>query len=614
MIALCFGTALALAAMVAALGVASALPLAKFPTIAFACSANGLSMEACRESAFGVGAQSVLAFSLALAAGLVLLRCGARLHPDNRRSLPPIALDILLICAFLLVGAHVCALIFGPVHASRLDESDYFSNFVSLENLIWPLLVQAYAMESDGYRRVCFATALAFVMTLTPFRAVLVAIFVFAFAVPPLAAFWRSWSTSGRTAAAGTLARDTVAMLAVGAICLWGGYIDTKTRAPSMALAEMNSRTLTAVAASASAPRRAEVPVSPRSEPAVEAKLHQLGAHADIRPVAPAAAPLPPAELGARMLQRIAFPLYQAAIAAQLAHDPNIPTIGDEFSHKFRLSSAPTLEQFLFRKIFGGESAGQATSLYYGEAAVYMPGPPLLWMMVAPMLLIAIAAVWESRRIDTGTLFGIALWRSSFSGLVPIIPALVLQLGALAALTRLRVVPGFDEQRSPHVKRCIGGLLVASVGFLLVVQLLLLSRAPERQSVLVAQFTVADKCVLTSPSWIAIRVDQAFAKHGLSISAASIAATNRYATMAVPYGSASAAWLGDVTDHVATLVHCTHDNPHPIVATIDRVLAWTPNPLEFAAALLALIAFVAGVRGKLQTSTDHNAPRRTVVT
>src|SRR5262249_25558372 len=136
--------------------------------------------------------------------------------------------------------------------------------------------------------------------------------------------------------------------------------------------------------------------------------------------------------------QRIANPLFQAHLAERLSAFTSLPDMAQEVRRKLRLTDEPSLNEFLFRRIYGTGYFGQTPSLFFGEALANSRSHPLVWTTTAPLLLIWGWAMLRHRGLDAGVLFGLALWRGSLGGLATVLPALVLQLSALLAIHLLQ--------------------------------------------------------------------------------------------------------------------------------------------------------------------------------
>ena len=111
-------------------------------------------------------------------------------------------------------------------------------------------------------------------------------------------------------------------------------------------------------------------------------------------------------------------------------------------------------------------------------------------MIIAPLGLVLAARLLQRRATDAGTLFGLAIWRSSFSGLAPILPALILQLAALGAMggAKRRTVPPLIQQAA-HLA------LIVALAAVLVVQVWEIAATPSRRALAITTYTVAPRCV-----------------------------------------------------------------------------------------------------------------------
>jgi hypothetical protein len=134
------------------------------------------------------------------------------------------------------------------------------------------------------------------------------------------------------------------------------------------------------------------------------------------------------------LAQRLAYPLFQAHFASVIAAQVPVPTVADEILGKIRVRRAPNLNEFLYGIVHGTGTVGEMTSLYYGEAAAYSKSPPVIWIFIAPLLIVAAWLILRRFGYETGTLMGVQIWRGSLGGLIPLIPALVLQMLAVVLL------------------------------------------------------------------------------------------------------------------------------------------------------------------------------------
>ena len=597
---------MAAGAVAAAFAILGSMGLSKFQEISYACNINGLNDASCVAAAWKVGMFGLTAYAIVLTLSVLSYRL---FRGTNRTvSLHPTLVELLLTLAFGVLLLHVFMLTWGPAFASRLDENEHYSIFVSAENLLWPLLLQAYLMEKTYHLKTALLSSLLFVMLLSPYRSALLAIFVFGFVVPLLdELFVSSKLTTDRLSHCGKQA--TLAAI-VAIISVWAGYLNTATRAPSMLVqkeaqeAEQRNK-LKLLAADTIDTSRYERPmgvVTPRSddrrsgwrnkgEGAEISKPEQQTSLNQVDPLL-----YPPDALLTRLLQRAVFPLYQAAIAGHLASLTDFPTIWDELRRKFRLSSAPDLNEFLFRRIYGGESRGQTTTLYYGEAVAYFPGPPLAWMIGAPLLLVACWLLLRSYVVDANTIFGVALWRSSFAGLFPILPAVALQVVAIGLMARTGPASAVDSSVRRVLRLGSTTCLTICMGLVLVAQLWTITQERARRTLLIATFSVADKCILETPTWVTYRVDDAVTDHMHIRSSLSWFFTDS-AAVALPYGGKISPDLPVIASYIGTLVRCANKfTPSPVTVTDTHLFEGPLNPLGWLAAISLAFAFVAGIR------------------
>jgi hypothetical protein len=585
--------AMALASMVASLLAVAHFGLSGFPMVAQACLLNGLSEEGCAAGASRVGHLAAIAYLVVLSAGVGLGRLWPAKGGRSIAELPPSLVRLVLMVAFALLGAHLVALVAGPAFASRSDESEHYAILISVENLLWPFLLQLYVSQSNQQLRACLLSALLVVMALTPYRAVLLAVVVFGFAIPFVRALWSAARNVRSRVAIECCAGQGAILLVVAGFAVWGGYVGTLTRFPSLYVAEQ-AETAKARLSSAEPPSAS----SPAALPEPSAGPPAPIAQPDPSTAAPrAVTALPPAGLLPRLAQRLAFPLYQAAIAGQLATTVTLPSPWTELGRKFRLTSDPTREEFLFRRIYGGVTSDQTTSLYYGEAVAWFPGPPFVWMILGPLALVVAALAFARTGFASATLFGVGVWRSSFSGLVPILPAMIMQLAALASLAWL----ARRSDRWPRLGRVALAIarpgLAVVVGLLLIAQLWAITSTPARRTLVIANFSLSPHCTLVSPTWVTIRTDQALARRGMSVRSSLAWTAGDSLAVTLSLGPRANPALPDIASGIATLVECSGETPAAIVTPVSaQRFGAVINPLDVAAAV-ALLAALLGLLG-----------------
>jgi hypothetical protein len=590
------GLGMALAAMLAALLVLASFGLKDFPAIGQACALNGLSEAACTASAWKVGGFAVLAYAVVLAGGIAIhrrLQRGTSAAPGAQ--LPDAGVRLVLGAALAVVLVHLTAEVAGPAFASRADESVHYGALVSIENLLWPLLLQLYLSQPDARLRTASLATLLALMALSPYRSALLAIMIFGFAVPLVATLWNTARAGWPRALVLGCARQAALAVAVGAVVAWGGYVGTINRFPSMLVVDQF------LEAQARAAKRPPLRIDPAqaAAPAAQAQgraqdqppTAALPATAAAAP-APAVTAPPPAALVPRLAQRIVFPLYQAAIVGNLATQVHLPSLWNELGRKFRFSQKPTLEEFLFRRIYGGQGPDQTTSLYFGEAVAYFPGPPVIWMIVGPLVLVLVALLLQRAGIPAGTTLGVALWRSSFSGMAPILPALVLQLATLGALGRAN-----RWTIHPLLQRAARHALTALLAVMLVVQIWAIAATPGRRALTIANFNVASQCVLVSPTWVPIYVDRTMAAAGQSVRSALAWSVSDALAVTLPLGSRAEPLLGEIASRLGPLVDCTKPAPAERVTPAGvRHFPAPINPLDVLSAIALAIALFGAVR------------------
>jgi hypothetical protein len=583
------GLGMALAAMLAALLVLATFGLEQFPAISQACALNLLSDAACTSSAWKVGWSAALAYVVVLAAGIAIHR---RLGPGKAprdADLPDIAVRLVLSGALAVVLVHLLLLVAGPAFASRSDESLRYGALISLENLLWPLLLQLYLSQPEQRLRTVLLATLLTVMALSPYRSALLAIMIFGFAVPLLGTLWQAMQTGWPRALVLGCARQGALAAVIGAVVVWGGYVGTVNRFPSMLVVD---QFLAAQARAAKRPpiRIEHVDTSPVPAPANPKEAPAVPATTDaptVLPTGTVTAP-PPAALVPRLAQRTVFPLYQAAIVGNLATLVPLPSLRNELGRKFRLTQEPTLEEFLFRRIYGGTGPDQTTSLYFGEAVAYFPGPPLIWMVVGPLALVLGALLLQRRGIPAATTLGVALWRSSFSGLAPILPALILQLATLGALCRASrwTIPPLLQQAARHA-------LTAALAAVLVAQVWAIAATPSRRALVIARFTVAPQCTLVAPGMVPERADQAMAAAGLSVRSSLAFAVGDTIALTLPIAARTEPVLDQAARRIATLVECNKPEPAMRVTRSGERRFDTPiNPVDVLSAIVLALALL----------------------
>lgn len=595
------GLALSIAVMAGTLAIAAYFPTETFPSVLYACQVNGLSAGDCQAMAREAGLYSLAIYVAIL--GAMLWRGWAK-APAGAVATAPAATpsqQLFVTGALGLFGLHLALILFGPVHVSRLNQTEYYSTLISLENLILPALLQLYvAAPSRSPLRLPLLAALLMGMFLSPYRAMLMAVFLFGLALPFLMSAWETWRE--RPAAERRwrdLAVKALVVATIGGTLVFAGIQDTQTRSPtllgiSLGLTDLPSeQPLPSVSERFTGKTPQMVPGASGSDGAGKEKTK--ASHDAL---------LPPTDLISRVSQRIVFPLYQSAIAGHLAEtDMELPTLTDQVLRKLRLSDAPNLEEFLFRRIYGGDGHGQTTSLTFGEASVYFPAAPILWMLAVPLLLVLSWRLLSRQGLACGTLFGFALWRTSFSGLFPILPSLLIQTAGLWVLHRFPMRPLAGLARFGLSITLVGTLALS--GYMAAVQI------SGQRDFLYASFELAPGCWLQSPTWVPKVVGDVGTNHGLPMRPVLTAHHRTAVALALPYGETAVPLLDDVRGAIASMSRCQSDPGTKAEASAVRLLEHhvvkrAPDALNILVlATLAMAIFAAWRRRHDRTESSR---------
>jgi hypothetical protein len=569
-----FGLILASGVIAAMLALAAAADPNSFPTITHACSSAGLPPGECYVAARHAGLLSLLAYALAFALAVWRGWLSPPAAPYVPMPSPSEGIDtgtaLLLVAVLLVLTLHAGLLVWGPAYVSRIDESTAYALLISIENLALPLLMQLRVSAQTPTARHAASATLLLAVSLSPFRTMLVTAFGFAFLLPLAVEAAGHFRQPAPRPSARPILMRTAMVAGLAAVLLLSGYLDTTMRAPSLlfspAQASLNARVRVADASdSIPHPMRRPQPSTLRM-----------------------------------LIQRSVYPLYQAAIAARIASTESVPSLGAFLQRKFHLSDTPTFEEFVFRRIYGGHGRGETTSLPYGEAHAYVPAPPLLWMSMVPLILIVGWRETARRGLHSGVVFGIALWRSSFSGLLPILPALVLQVAALAGLARLRT-PALRSGIVPRTATpALGVMLVA--GF--VVSAATVTTTMDRRGVLLTEIALDPACTLDSPTWAPIRLDRDAAARGWNLrSVVANRGVPNVTTIILPFGSRAVSLIPVAEKVIADLSTCRDaegvTSAAPLQAVTVREINSAPrpiNPLDAVTALAFAVALAALLR------------------
>ncbi|NIZ01769.1 hypothetical protein [Thalassospira lucentensis] len=578
------GLLLSIVVMSGTLALAAFFPVESFPAISVACRLNNLSADNCQTMALEVGIYSAITYAAVLAA--MLWRGWAsvpgRPTTTDAKATP---LQYLFISGALgLFLVHLALIEFGPIHVSRLNQSEYYSTIISLENLLLPVLLQLYvASKSNCPTRLPLLVALLLGMSLSPYRSMLMALVLFGFALPFLLSAWEAWRLRSHERRWKGITHEAFVLAVICATVVFAGIQDTKTRSPTLLGKSLGVTSLPPENPLPPEAKRSKV-LAPHTGPNIEQE--PAAKKTESESVAP-----PPNYFIGRVSQRIVFPLYQSAIAVHLADtEIELPTLTDQVLRKLRLSERPNLEEFLFRRIYGGHGHGQTTSLAFGEASVYFPGPPIIWMLAVPLILILCWRLLARRGFDCGTLFGFALWRSSFSGLFPIMPSLTIQIVGLWVLHRFPLDPLARLARVCLATTLIGSL--AMTGYVAIAQI------SGHRDFLYAGFELKAGCWIQSPSWIPYAVSSVGAENSLPMKPVLAKQHRTAVTLALPYGTAAIPMLNDIAGAVASMSRCKDKlngraDKTDVNILYHHLVPRVPNPLNI---LILVILIMIGFR------------------
>jgi hypothetical protein len=353
-----------------------------YPDISKVCSVARLSLGVCQREAMAVAAYSTATLAMALLISTALNRASTT-QTSKEFPLDDVAARSLLLLFLFGVSIVLVAHILERSSASlpydvRIPPRE--GAFISLENLCWPILLQLLFWTKDGALRPIIVSFLIMIVALSPFRAVLFAVVYFG-AVIPLSSWLLTNPLRTRRAVwlTGSALTLTVTILALAIA------FQTQTRIERSAWSNAGSRQ--------------------------------------------------PAALFNALISRGLSPLFQAELVAQVVEtEPAaVPTFVQTVAAKFRLSSRPNLNEYIYSMLYQSEGEGQTTSLFFGEAVANSAAWPVYWMFSAPLFLVLLY-VFTRSYADVGILVAIALWRGAMGGLFDVLPALILQLGFCISL------------------------------------------------------------------------------------------------------------------------------------------------------------------------------------
>ena len=369
----------ALLSVLVAITLSLHLNVNEFIDISMMCGVLGVDNGTCRTGALNAGYTMLAGLTICLVLSFAFHSRFAR--PAYRSIDMRFAFGWCLLAAFLLLTVHILVEAFGTKTVTRLGEITRLSSFISLENLLWPLLLQLMNSARNPKFKLMYFSLLLSIVSFSPYRGVLLSVLMFGLALPAIAGAAKQKFQWGALRQSRAIAGVALASLA-GFSLLFAMYSNTLERP-------------------------AEVVSSQAQE-----------------------------ESQGKLTQRLAYPIFQAYFAERIAYQVNLPTAWDEILRKARLGRRHNLNENLYGKVYGEGTVGEMTSLYYGEAAANSLSLPLIWIVAGPMLLVAIWLTLGKLGYDVSTLVGIAIWRGSLGGVASVLPALILQILAIVVLSR----------------------------------------------------------------------------------------------------------------------------------------------------------------------------------
>jgi hypothetical protein len=344
------------------------------------CEAAGLLSVPCQTSATIIAAE---AFAATLLVAAVTVGFVQKSRRDG--SVPPAiepfeaSRDLMT----LLLAATAAVLIAHNIYHAPTGSRGYRveeSAFVSIESLAWPLFLQLIFWTQQLRCRGLLASFLLAIVAISPFRNALFSIIYFAVLVPSAGILIVNKTSSRRTKAFG------VAWIAVLVLLI------------------------------------------------ATSVVYQTGRRIASNPAEPARVQV--AKVEEALTFRAFAPFFGAVFVDYLAHAGRpLPNFFESITEKFRVTT--NLNEYAYKKLFGGDIPYQETTLYYGEAVVNARISPIFWQFAAPLALVL--AYFLLRPIcDVSILIAIALWRGAMGGLFDIVTALVLQVGFCLLLALLQ--------------------------------------------------------------------------------------------------------------------------------------------------------------------------------
>jgi hypothetical protein len=361
------GYTIALASMAVPLALVNHVDLGQYPDLAFVCREVHADVARCTGGAAEVASTMLIGLLIAGLGAIALIVVTARASSADRRT-ADVATIIISVAAGAICGIHVLREAL-TMPLSRVDPLASYGLLISLENLLWPLLLQLFASAVDVRARGCAGAAALLLAALSPFRGVIFAVAIF---LPFAIAIEVLWSTRGKRA---SVYIGAVAILIVGALSFLV-FVQTEGR-----FSNTTSRN----------------------------------------------------EVVRALTQRAMMPLFQAFATEHAARTEPLPTALDNVLIKLRLKQGRNLNQSLYRVLHSpGSSIGETTPLLYGEAKANEVRP-VVWIFMGTMIVIfaAVGLAWFG--LEAFMLAAIAIWRGSLGGISDVLAGFAIQIVILTA-------------------------------------------------------------------------------------------------------------------------------------------------------------------------------------
>ena len=179
------GFAISIIYILAATAFAANLDFVTYPEIRYICDRLGTPELLCRQDAISAGLVTLTALVAAAAVTAVAYRVALVKATGTERQH---ALTMVSIVVSAVAGgvcsAHVLHELISQSITSRASDININGAWISLENLLWPLMLQLLVITVSIRARLTLIAALLLVAALSPFRGVIFAIALFGGALP----------------------------------------------------------------------------------------------------------------------------------------------------------------------------------------------------------------------------------------------------------------------------------------------------------------------------------------------------------------------------------------------------------------------------------------------